>query len=358
MRISLCILLTLNLMSCSIFHGAQNQHSEDKLSQLIRNALRKEDSKQFLKASKKWERRFYKENPKREISVAKAKNVSLAQKALDKRYKYFIYEVNYKITEGVAQKDQNKVLSGLQSLGKLLPQNFKENRNYLSEPGRKKALALIESIHRLQENHIETFSKKEPSHKDYQQVAKDYKNIINKALEYFIASSQQDKVLRDFVHRNSQVAGVITLPIIAAGAIALLGSVIAYFSWRGIQDDQLIAAIFVLKSYLRSCSSKSLEKLIEDHENYNRFKQNLYRYFGSSYGDAVKMFCSQELEDINQYKSMYGSPLGYRWGQKSICQHIEASPDKCFFRQWLCENVKVLKQCFQTRNIQIQWSAH
>ena len=348
MRKYLCFLLALNLMSCSIFlHRAQSQYHKDRLLQLMRDSFKKKDSKKFSIALAKWENQFAKENSRRDIS--EVEGAFSSSTVLDEWYDYFIREVDYEIHKGLTQKDQKRVLSGLQSLKSLFPQNPKEGEIFkLSKSGRKEALVVFERIHTLLNNHLKKFSEGEPSHEDYWQVAKDYKAITDGASEYFMASFQQNKVLRDFAQRKSQTAASMLLFL---GVAAVIATAITYLSFQGHKSDMLLATIRAAKVSLQTCSNGTIETTFKDPRYYILFRE----FLGPSYAHAERRFCNQEPWAIDLYESIYGD-VNRTWFRESICEKIGASSkDNCFFRQWFCEKVQELKKCFQVNNVQIQW---
>ena len=345
MRRYLCFLLTLNLMSCAIFHRAQGQYHKDRLLQVMQDAFQKKDSKTFSITLEKWESQLAKENSQRGLSEIEGTSPSLT--VLDEWYDYFIREVDYEIHKGLAQKDQKRVLSGLQSLKSLFPQNPEKDGIFkLPEPGRKEALVVFERIHTLLDNHLKPFSEGEPSREDYWQLAEDYKAIADSASEYFMASFQQNKVLRDFAQRKSQMAASM-LPFL--GVAAIIAATMTYLSIKGLKDDMLLTTIRILKISLRTCLNGTImEEVFQDP----RYRSGFVEFLGTSYTSAKRKFCSQEPSAIDSYESLYGD-VDRTWFRGSICEKIGASSkDNCFFRQWFCEKVEELKKCLQVNKIQ------
>ena len=127
LRLITSFLLVLSLPRCSALH--KNFLSEEKTFPAPESS--------FKEASRKLSAISPRLSPKR---LLHAKGAFADLKVLDELYDRFVTEVDFAIREGLAHKDQKRVLSGLKNLQGLLPQPQKRAGSFqLPGPGEKEA---------------------------------------------------------------------------------------------------------------------------------------------------------------------------------------------------------------------------
>ncbi len=239
-------------------------------------------------------------------------------------------------------------MSGLQNLQHFFPLVSKKSGGFELLESDKEALIVFEHVNTLLESHLMIFSERTPVLEDYYQVAKDYKSFLDRASEYFTASSQQNEILQALMMRKNQTAGIVGFGFIGA---AMVATVVVYLSLKGVDDQKLTDKILFLKKAIKVCSDKNSK----NRNNHHVWQQEIYNVLGHSYGEAEEIFCSQKSHFIDTYEDIFGD-VNRHWGRGHLCEFIGASSkEDCDFRKWLCEELRKLKHCLQEENIQIKW---
>ena len=334
-------LLALNLLCCSALH--KNSFQKANLSSASDSPLGKTSRKLSLVSPQ-----------------LSGKSFSITEdgfadpRALDEIYDRFVTEVDFEIREGTAQKNQKRVLSGLQNLRRLFPSvPGKSEKFHFPGPGKKEASIVFDRVNALLDSHLMNFSAGNPTREDYRRVAEDYRSLMEGASEYFKAGFKQDEILQGLVRRKGQTAGV---GFFLGGLAAMLSisGLVVYLGLAGMKDEYLAGAIIQLNKYLKVCSEDSATEARKKYKNVD-WQKRFYRYLGFSYAQAETVFCSQDPKAIDAYEDVFGD-VDDNSRDDGMCERIGAlSSEDCFFRERLCENVRKLKSCLQRRNIQIEW---
>ena len=288
-----------------------------------------------------------------------AENGFAGAAALEELHNRFL-KADYEIRRGMAEKDPERTSSGLKNLQRLffgLHSQEDGDFSHFQGPGKKEALAVLDRVNALLENHLTIFSQGKPRREDYWRLAKDYQSLLDGAFEYWTnTASKQNDMLRDFVERKTQTAG----PLAAAAAgvfIAAVGAVIFYISRLGVKDDTLFLRIKSLQEALQQCSNGEAADAYAEYKKSGQrnhlFWSNISFIGGFSYAKAETLFSCNK--DKGAFEDDFGS-AGYRWGRGAMCESIgAASKQDCNVQKWLCENLKELKRCLQAQNIHIKW---
>ena len=274
--------------------------------------------------------------------------------------------MDYEIRQGLAQKDQKRVLFALQNLQRMLPQTQEGRGFQASGPGKKGILTVFERLNALLDSNLMIFSEGNPSRADYLRAAEDYKSLMSGASKYAAASARHDEIFQSLLRRKSQTAGA----GIVLGGFAAAAGIAALVTWlgmRGAEDERLIEVFAVLRKNLQACSNSALASAYAAYKKsgkikgLNRRHQEVLRnllFLRPSHSDRPapeELFCSQSPQIIDNYEDFFGD-VSRLWGRADLCESIGApSKESCFLRNWLCENIRSLIGCLQEKNIQIEW---
>ena len=263
-------------------------------------------------------------------------------------YDFFVAEVEFNILEGISKQSREMVFSGLQNLEQLFPSDaLKKGASVSPELNRQEAIAVAEKVDILIKDHLIKFSGENLSPEDYYQLARDYQALSDASIEYFRQTSPDaNKELRDFVTSKSRVALLGTVIYIGT-SIILVGSVI-HLSLTGVKDENLHRVVFTTNRILKRCLEGWMKSIWHNRSNVSNF----YYRFGNSYEEGLAKFCSPESDDINVYKSSFGSPTR-TWRRGRICADMGVTQENCQPRKWLCEKIVEMRACFQAENIQV-----
>ena len=356
------LLLVLSLPRCSALH--KKSLSEEKTFPAPEGSFEEASRKLSAASPRLSQKRFSAE-----------KSAFADPKVLDELYDRFVTEVDFEIREGLARKDQKRVLSGLRNLQRLLPQPQERAGGFqLPGPGEKEALTALERANALLDNNLMIFSEGNPSRADYWRAAADYKSLMDGASKYLTASARHDEILQGLLRRKSQTAGAgfMQAGFAAAAGIAAL---VIWLGKRGAEDEHLTEALAAVRETLQTCSNsapvlaaaytayKDSGDLASLNMRHQEVLRNLFYFrsvwnflfYRSRHLKLEEIFCSQSSHSIDDYEDIFGD-VSRLWGRGELCESIGASSkEDCFFRKWLCENTKKLKRCLQDKNIQIKW---